>query len=306
MYRNGNTVLSDSSKDAQSQDYHIAMVREYCEMESCKESNDLMVRYHEKMSESVHYSLISPSCIIPSSHWQKLVNCWIDPDRIILHNEFGFYHHSPSEIIQHAYDKRSDCDYLIGEMAESASGGLHLAEYPSPLLGQVVYMVKENGNHRSLLFRLLGLPCVKSLVERNVEERWLYAHSDESLIYPYMLLLAYCGLIKNIQRTRFGYEFTLCESGLGIWLLPGTHVRSRRALIANVRKRMALIERVYSKKGLVIPELLHSRLLWLHISKVPMVRECVRSFDEWLISKFDTRVENRIRYPSLLKRMLRY
>lgn len=304
MCRNGNTVLSGSSKDAQSPDYHIAMVREYCEMESCKESNDLMMRYHEKMSECVHYSLISPSCIIPSSHWQKLVDCWINPDRIILHNEFGFYHHSPSEIIQHAYEKRSDCDYLIGEMAESASGGLNIAEYPSPLLGQIVYMVKGNGNHRSLLFRLLGLPCVKSVVERNVEECWLYGHSDVSLIYPYMLFLVYCGLIKNLQRTRFGYEFTLCESGLGIWLLPGTHVRSRRALIADVRKRMALIERVYFNNGVVIPELFHSRLLWLHISKVPMVRECVRLFDGWLVSKYDIRVENRI--LSLLKRMLRY
>ena len=304
MCRNGNTVLSGSSKDAQSQDYHIAMVQEYCELESCKESNDLMMRYHEKMSECVHYSLISPSCIIPSSHWQKLVDCWINPDRIILHNEFGFYHHSPSEIIQHAYEKRSDCDYLIGEMAESASGGLNIAEYPSPLLGQIVYMVKGNGNHRSLLFRLLGLPCVKSVVERNAEECWLYGHSDVSLIYPYMLFLVYCGLIKNLQRTRFGYEFTLCESGLGIWLLPGTHVRSRRALIADVRKRMALIERVYLNKGVVIPELFHSRLLWLHISKVPMVRECVRLFDGWLVSKSDTRVENRI--LSLLKRMSRY
>lgn len=304
MCRNGNTVLSGSSKDAQSQDYHIAMVREHCEMDSCKESNDLMMRYHEKMSECVHYSLILPSCIIPSSHWQKLVECWINPDRIILHNEFGFYHHSPSEIIQHAYEKRSDCDYLIGEMAESASGGLNIAEYPSPLLGQIVYMVKGNGNHRSLLFRLLGLPCVKSVVERNVEECWLYGHSDVSLIYPYMLFLVYCGLIKNLQRTRFGYEFTLYESGLGIWLLPGTHVRSRRALIADVRKRMALIERVYLNKGVVIPELFHSRLLWLHISKVPMVRECVRLFDGWLVSKSDTRVENRI--LSLLKRMLHY
>lgn len=262
------------------------------------------MRYHEKMSECVHYSLISPSCMIPSSHWQKLVDCWINPDRIILHNEFGFYHHSPSEIIQYAYEKRSDCDYLIGEMAESASGGLNIAEYPSPLLGQIVYMVKGNGNHRSLLFRLLGLPCVKSVVERNVEECWLYGHSDVSLIYPYMLFLVYCGLIKNLQRTRFGYEFTLCESGLGIWLLPGTHVRSRRALIVDVRKRMALIERVYLNKGVVIPELFHSRLLWLHISKVPMVRECVRLFDGWLVSKSDTRVENRI--LSLLKRMLRY
>ena len=99
-----------------------------------------------------------------------------------MHHGFGFYHHSPSEIIQHAYDKRFDCEYLIGEMGESASGGLNLAEYPSPVPGQTVYMVKENGNHRSLLFRLLNLPCVMSIVERNVTACWLYAHSDGGVI----------------------------------------------------------------------------------------------------------------------------
>lgn len=304
MCRNGDTVLRGSGEGIQSQDYYIAMVRKCCEIESRKEPNDLMMRYHQKMSESVHYSLILPSCIIPSSHYQKLTNCWINPECIILHHGFGFYHHSPSEIIQHAYDKRFDCEYLIGEMGELASGGLNLAEYPSPVPGQTVYMVKENGNHRSLLFRLLNLPCVMSVVERNVTACWLYAHSDRSLIYPYMLLLVYCGLIQNLQRTHFGYEFTLCESGLGIWLLPGAHVRSRRALIADVRKRMMLIERLYSSEGVVIPEVFHSRLLWLRVSKVSVVRECVRLFEEWLDGKSNTHVETRL--LCLLKNMLRY
>ena len=304
LSRSGYTVLSDPDHYIQSQDWYIALVRHFCEVESCKDSNQLMMRYHEKMSELVHYSLISPSCIIPSRHQQKLSKYWIDPEAIMLHHGFGFYHHSPSEIIQHAYEKRADYEYLVGEMGELASGGLNLAEYPSPLPGHSLYMVKGNGNHRSLLFRLLNLPCVMSVVERNTTACWLYAHSDYALVYPYLLLLANCDMIKDLRGTRFGYEFVLAKSGLGIWLLPGSYVESRSALIADVRKRIRLIERTYSSKGVVIPKIFHSRLLWLRISKVSMVRECARLFEEWLVDKSDANLETR---PlCILKRILRY
>ena len=70
--RNGDTVLSGSGEDIQSQDYYIAMVRKCCEIESRKESNDLMMRYHQKMSESVHYSLI----LLALQSWVWVTGCW--------------------------------------------------------------------------------------------------------------------------------------------------------------------------------------------------------------------------------------
>lgn len=76
---------------------------------------------------------------------------------------------------------------------------LDLTEYPSPVTNETIYMVRLNGNHRTGVFRTIGLPYVNANIGKINSNIWYYKN-DLSSIEKVLKLIQKLGLIDGFER----------------------------------------------------------------------------------------------------------
>ncbi|HFI0265717.1 TPA: hypothetical protein ACGOU9_002195, partial [Streptococcus suis] len=185
---------------------------------------------------------------------------------IILENGFQFYNHSPDDILEHSLEKRGDFEYLINQMnPDTSSDILHIREYPSPFFGDKLYMVQRNGNHRTGVFRTIGLPIVTASIEIPMSDQWIYyTDSYGSVVKRLFKFLKKIDLIEEFDIQDDRYFFTP-KSGLVIWILPNVGSGSIIEIVSKIKTRIRLLNNLFPDQSNQIPKKLKSKLLWLHI-----------------------------------------
>lgn len=243
---------------------YIDAIKTYCIEEEKKQVRDIEFEYEKRLERYIEGSLHNPSCT--NSGKMETDNYWINPNKIILSNDFGFYHHSPEEILKFSLQKRGDYKYLISQMNDkSAASQLYLDEYPAPFTQDYLYMIGQNGNHRAGVFRTIGLPYVTAKISRITSNYWTYytySPFHKNILYLFQEL----NLIKIIDYDSGKYTFIPLE-GFAIWILPSNFIESIFETTRNIRNRIQLVENLYPEYCGQIPRLLKSNLLFIDVWK---------------------------------------
>lgn len=244
---------------------YIEMIKNYCIAEDKKKIDDIKGEYQERLDNYIYYSLYMPSRANCSTI--EIDGLWIEPYKIILSNGFEFYHHSPKEIFEYSIKKRGDYEFLISQMnSEPHTNILDLKEYPSPFTQDKLYMVRLNGNHRTGVFRTIGLPFVTARIEKLNSNKWTYLVGGNIwFVEKFLNLLVKIKLIENYERRNSKKYIIIPKTGLAIWILPGNYCISIVKILKDIRKRIRLIENLYPDYKNKIPKKLRSKLLLLYI-----------------------------------------
>ena len=237
---------------------------DYCVNENNKNINLILPDYKARLNNYIKDSLYKPICY--NLDYKTVNGKWINPNSIILESGFKFYHHSPDNILDHSIEKRGDFEYLINQMnPENSSDILHIREYPSPFFDDKLYMVKGNGNHRTGVFRTIGLPIVTASIEEPLSSQWIY-YTDS---FGCMVKKLFKFLKKIDMLEKFDIQYDRClftpKSDLAIWILPDVESGSIIEIVSKIQTRIRLLDNLFPNQSNQIPEKLRSKLLWLYI-----------------------------------------
>lgn len=139
-----------------------------------------------------------------------------------MNHSFSFHAHTPLEVLNYAIRRRGDADWLIQEMED-----LRVRECPFPFSedDRRVYMVGQNGNHRSALYKAIGLPDIMLNRVSRIESFNIDIYFIQR--YPINLInfLIQEGLLQEDNgkyKDIFGYL---------IWILPDHRISYENQII---------------------------------------------------------------------------
>lgn len=245
--------------------HYEQIIKEYCLAEIKKEDVLLSQKYEDRLNKCINESVDTPACTYSDS--LTIDKKWINPCNIFIKRGFTFYHHSPKEILEFSLEKRGDYSFLISQMNQYPHINiLYLREYPSPFSEEKVYMVGHNGNHRTCVFRTIGLPFVTARIERPKSNKWIYySPKNHYFIEKLFSLLKKLRLISNLRKIGIDIYEIVPETGLLIWILPRNDCSSIFDITKDIKSKIKSIENIYPDHADKIPHKLKSMFLIIYI-----------------------------------------
>lgn len=195
--------------------------------------------YKNRLIQYINNSLFRPSFIYndrDSDEWTEYIA--VKSNDLYMNNDFTFYHHTPRKVLEYSIEQRGNADWLMQQMEE-----LRVDEWPFPFSkdNRRVYIVGQNGNHRSALFRTIGLPEI--MLNRVTKINSFTIDEEKISSYPKDLinLLIRVGLLQvhdGVYNDRFGYL---------AWILPAPSSFSSNPYFPNLYTNANTIRTICAK-----------------------------------------------------------
>ena len=205
-----------------------------------KETDEELYREYEKRyNEAFSKTVMRPYCIPSLEKIRKTGKGEIEADCLLVDNSFSPYHHTKEKIIEYAINIHDDIERIEEDFQNGE--GLCVDEYPA--FPNKVYLVSENGNHRSLVYKCIGLSKVKAQkIQYSSQNQWRYCYRD-SIDLPWILISWFYknNLIDKLLWDKSERTFSF-ESNYAVgWILPEPSY-SLFIMIKEMKKRLSLIE----------------------------------------------------------------
>lgn len=154
--------MSDAERDER--------VHAHLAAEAARPEHEVRPEYAQRLTAAldrwVHVPVGHPVRVPDSSDREF---SWIDPRHVVVVATFHPYNHTRKEILEYAIRERGNASQHLRDMR--LGGGFWVEELPSPG-PDPIYRVTNNGNHRRLVFEMLGLPFVHARVAPCLPDQW--------------------------------------------------------------------------------------------------------------------------------------
>lgn len=234
------------------------LIEKHCKLEADKEDKYVQEVYSSRMNAAINTSIIKPYCIPIDEGLNDRVVEWISSNDILLEKGFGFYHHSPEEVINFAIENRGNFEYILKSMND-----LYLEEIPNPFKNGYTYMVAENGQHRRMVYNCLDLPVVKASVYKTSGKSWkYYSRGYNHTVLKILVWLLDLGLINQIEKEDYKFFLIQGKNNIAPWILPNPEHGNLYKMIKDMKERITCLEKAFPDCNKEIPPILKSKLLW--------------------------------------------
>lgn len=217
-------------------------VKAHASIESQKQcGSKLNDEYKTRLEKYIEKSLIEPFIRYKDEaqdHSKKYIA--VKSCDLYMNHKFSFYHHQPKAVINYAIEHRGDWDRLLDEME-----GLRVYEYPVPFSvdERKVYMVGQNGNHRSAVFKAIGLPDIML----NRVSKFESFNIDQDSISQYHISLI--NLLKHVDLLHEHEGNYLDVYGYLIWIMPDPGYRCNQiSQIIDLCARARWVNEIFSDR----------------------------------------------------------
>lgn len=228
---------------------------EHCTEEATRPDEEASQLYRKRLEQEISCSLITPNCTplirIPESEDVE----WVRRDRIAMKKGFSFYHHSQEKLLSYSMKHRGDPAIHVESMKD-----FHLIEYPGVEENQSIYMVGDNGHHRSLVYACIGFLSVLAHVQKAPTRTWIFSMcKHKRSICKIVTWFSYLGLIERKTLRENNVVLFQGKHNLAACLLPNDNLNTLTAMLEDVQNRADAIN---SKFGLdpELVKLFHSRV----------------------------------------------
>lgn len=162
--------MSDAERDKR--------VRAHLAGETARPEHEVRAEYAHRFAAALDrwaYEPVGHPVSVPGSRDDAFA--WIDPRHVVVDATFSPYHHTPEAMLEYAVTERGNASQHLRDMR--LGDGFWVEELPSPG-PDPIYRVTINGNHRRLVFEMLGLPFVHARVAPCLPDRWTMLESPWS------------------------------------------------------------------------------------------------------------------------------
>lgn len=199
-------------------------MRIYATIEASRQADDsLKKEYKNRLIAYIKNSLLEPYIHYEdesSDVYDHYVA--VSSNDLYMNHTFTFHHHCPQDVLEYAIRRRGDAAWLVETMKD-----LRVDEYPFPFdqNDRRVYMVGQNGNHRSALYKAIGLPDIMLNRVSKIKSFNIDGYYIQQYNINLINLFKKVGLLQmdnGKYKDRFGYL---------IWILPKPSHNYERQII---------------------------------------------------------------------------
>lgn len=141
---------------------------------------------------------------------------------------------------------------------------LWLDEYPAPNESGRIFMVSDNGRHRSLVFKCLGLKYIEANIRylNKKKSSWRYWFDKPNSFM--IMLLKWLIFNKRIEVEYLDSQTYLITDSLNLipWILPNSEIFKASAIRKDMLKRLNSVEKSFGKQDFDDGFIRKSFLLW--------------------------------------------
>lgn len=220
--------------------------------------SELKIIFEKRLEEALEKSVFKPPFCIPYSR-SNFKEDIILSDEVVHDKYFTFKRYSKSELVEYALKHRNNSQLHINDMSD-----LWLDEYPAPNESGRIFMVSDNGRHRNLVFKCLGLKYIEANIQYLNKKKgsWRYWFDKPNSFM--IMLLKWLIFNKRIEVEYLDSQTYLItdSSNLIPWILPNSEIFKASAIRKDILKRLNSVEKSFGKQDFDDGFIRKSFLLW--------------------------------------------